>query len=101
MQKSSELFFVRDQNSVFGVGRANRANTDAINGLLQWVARISTRGYEQLDNDENEDVLCARLTWDSDDGSAGIDLDDCCCKFGIKRRSVNAYNVIGEKYAAR
>jgi hypothetical protein len=78
--------FSRDTTSMKGFQSGNRASTDAINALSEWSNAVVSRSYEvQFEEDE---TLVADITWNETGSTAGKNLDDLCCRFGVTRSHV-------------
>lgn len=75
--------FRRDTRSIEGFLSTSRPSTDALNALESWRAKNFHRAYEV--KTENDELLLAELSTNSDDDEAGGDLDRECCRVGLIR----------------
>lgn len=83
---NAKYLFVRDDSSASGILSRNRASTDALNALQEWISVAGGREYS-IGSDADADTdhqLVATLTLQQSDTSAGHDLQKCCTKFGVK-----------------
>lgn len=83
---NAKYLFVRDDRSASGFLSKNRASTDSMNALEEWVSFAAGREYS-IGSDADADTdnqLVATLTLQQSDTSAGHDLQKCCTKFGVK-----------------
>lgn len=64
-------------------------NTDARNALADWANAHSTRSFEVV-GDDDDDQLIAVLSFPERDSRAGRDLDRACNAHGVQRGTVEA-----------
>lgn len=77
-----------EHEGVIGFPSRQRASTDAINALGQWIFQDPRRRFRVVTAEDAEDVLVAELATESDDSNAGADLDEACAKYGVRRVQV-------------
>lgn len=72
-------------NNLAGFFSTQRASTDALNALQQWIVKPDRSYNVKLDEDE---VLAVELSFLDSDHSAEPDLDTACENFGVKRKYI-------------
>ncbi len=90
-EKSVIYIFTRDDKSISGFMRSNRASTDAIGMVVNWSASAG-RSCQTLQ--DQDDLLIAKLSYQEEgEQAAADDLNRRCTELGLKRETINEHHV--------